>query len=122
MCRVGLVQTESSTDQCLALVKNRSAAVNDHVDVVVTARVECTGGQAAACAQYKEKLDNDKKTDSGSFQVPEPNEPETTPTDQPSPPSESDRLVRVRRDDVVLGTRTDGRRGGFRRRAVALSG
>jgi hypothetical protein len=90
VCRVGLVQTESSTDQCLALVKNRSAAVNDHVDVVVTARVECTGGQAAACAQYKEKLDNDKKTDSGSFQVPEPNQPETTPTDQPPPPSESD--------------------------------
>jgi len=91
VCRVGLVLTESGTDDCLALVKSDAGATGAKVRVKVTATLDCTGGQAAACGRYQEKLQSDADSEQlGIVEVPEPNEPETTPTDQPSPPSESD--------------------------------
>jgi hypothetical protein len=89
VCRVGLVLTESSTDDCLALVRTSpSAVVGTRVRVKVAATVDCTGGQVAACRGYQEKLQSDANSEQlGSVEVPEPTEPETTPTDEaPSPP------------------------------------
>ena len=91
MCRVGLVLTESSTDCCLALVKTAAGAAGTRVRVKVTATVDCTGGQVAACPGYQEKLQSDADTEQlGTVEVPEPNEPETTPTRAPATVGPSD--------------------------------
>ena len=90
VCRVGLVLTESSTDSCLALVKTAAGAVGTRVRVKVAATVDCTGGQVAACRGYQEKLQSDADTEQlGSVEVPEPTQPDTTPTVEPPPPSDS---------------------------------
>ncbi len=90
VCRVGLVLTESGTDGCLALVKSAGGAAGARVRVKVTATVDCTGGQVAACALYQQKLQSDADTEqSGSVEVPQPNEPETA-TEQSPPPPPSD--------------------------------
>jgi len=90
VCRPGLVLTETGNDQCFASITMGGAAVGTSVQVQVKANVDCTGGQVAACTQFKEKIDSDEKSNGiATFEVPEPNQPETTPTDQSPSPSES---------------------------------
>jgi len=92
VCGAGLVLTETGDDECFASVRSDPGAVGTKVKVQVAATVDCTGGRAADCARYKEQVDSDKSSeDLGSVEVPEPNEPETTPTDEaPSTSSDSD--------------------------------
>ncbi len=90
VCRVGLVLTESSTDSCLALVQAAAGAAGTSVRVKVAATLDCTGGQVAACRSYQEKLQSDANTEQlGSVEVPQPIQPDVTPTSEPPSPSES---------------------------------
>jgi hypothetical protein len=64
--------------------------VGTKVKVQVAATVDCTRGKVADCVRYKKKVDSDKSSeDLRTVQVPEPNEPETTPTDEAPSPSAS---------------------------------
>ena len=90
VCTVGLVLTETGTDECMALVKSDAAAVGTRVRVKVTAAVDCTGGQVADCADYQKKLQSDADSEQlGTVEVPQPNQPDTTPADQVPTPSDS---------------------------------
>jgi len=91
VCGPGLVLTESGSDECFASVRSDPGAAGSKVEVQVAATVDCIGGQVAACVRYKEEVEGDKGSeDLRTVEVPEPNEPETTPTVQAPSPSESD--------------------------------
>jgi hypothetical protein len=90
VCRVGLALTESGSDQCLASIKSDAGAAGTQVEVQVAATVDCTGGQVPACVRFKEKIESDANNQGiATFEVSEPDEPETTPTDEAPSPSES---------------------------------
>ena len=91
VCRPGLVLTETTRDECFASITTGDAAVGSRVEVQVKATVDCVGGQLAACVRFKEKIESDENSEGiATFSVPEPNEPETTPTVEPPSPSESE--------------------------------
>jgi hypothetical protein len=89
VCRPGLVLTETSRDECFASITTGDLPVDTQVEVQVNATVDCVGGQVAACVRFKEKVESDQNSDP-TFSVPEPNQPETTPTVEPPSPSESE--------------------------------
>jgi hypothetical protein len=90
VCRPGLVLTETGSDQCFASITTGDVPVGSKVKVHIDATVDCTGGEAAACVRYQQLLESDKENTDGQFEVPQPEEPETTPTDEVLPPSETD--------------------------------
>jgi hypothetical protein len=90
VCADGLVLTESGSDECFASITTGDAgAVGTQVQVQVAATVDCAGGQVAACARFKERLESDENSVGiATVSVPEPPQPETSTTVEPPSPSE----------------------------------
>jgi hypothetical protein len=91
VCGDGLVLTESGSDECSASITTSDAgAVGTQVEVQVAATVDCAGGHVAACVRFKERLESDEDSVGiATISVPEPPQPETSPTVEPPSPLES---------------------------------